>query len=552
MAIETAWVKPPEQVGGLDHLAVQAPCINIYARLLPGITNVTDRARYYSFYPWLIWAFDRAGLTIFDDDFIERFRRADVLFTLIAVRHAVLVGDRYEDHAGATVGSSTLYDVGKNLEHGQGIRISDYSLRKGAKARYFANKFGGLGQYYLGVLRELEILDGDTKQGFRYTRQVGQIIAEQLEEGFDGKLFLSAVDADYVTAEQLDELSSLSPSQLENNPGEQKILGDLFFARGQFFDEEALPRRRTLQSLLQLSDLLDQNDHELSLGTFRACVYSGALPDGSVWLVPDSLSINRKKWQTYARNELLSISVQGMFHVLLDAYEESGLRFDASKQVVDWFLETAEAKEVLEKLNPQQSYADYLKNAFQALPELESWQSENHEVQLTDLTVRLSARNANKSPQNRAAILLASFKTLTALALRRSGAPDPYGDLHFPDRYLAYYPINLRTLDFHLDHTWPALSVREVFDWLLLNWGVDAHLRVGLRKLRGQSKSTFRIRPSDRGMEVIAVPPAVHTSPRFSQAVRILKDLGAFELTDSGRWRPSAFGREMMEIGDAP
>lgn len=31
------------------NLAVQAPCINIYGRMLPGITIVTDRARYYSF-----------------------------------------------------------------------------------------------------------------------------------------------------------------------------------------------------------------------------------------------------------------------------------------------------------------------------------------------------------------------------------------------------------------------------------------------------------------------------------------------------------------------
>lgn len=51
MEIVTAWVKPPIQIRGLDHLGVQAPCINIYGRLLPGITNVTDRARYYSFYP---------------------------------------------------------------------------------------------------------------------------------------------------------------------------------------------------------------------------------------------------------------------------------------------------------------------------------------------------------------------------------------------------------------------------------------------------------------------------------------------------------------------
>lgn len=79
MEITTAWVKPPPQIGGLDHLAVQAPCISIYGRLLPGITNVTDRARYYSFYPWLIWSLDRQGFTRYGDEFTGRFRRTDCL-----------------------------------------------------------------------------------------------------------------------------------------------------------------------------------------------------------------------------------------------------------------------------------------------------------------------------------------------------------------------------------------------------------------------------------------------------------------------------------------
>jgi hypothetical protein len=88
MKIETSWVQPPQSIGGLDHLGTQAPCVLIYGQLLPGITNVTDRARYYSFYPWLIWSYD---LRYSKDDpvrFVEFFRRADCLFTLISERHA--------------------------------------------------------------------------------------------------------------------------------------------------------------------------------------------------------------------------------------------------------------------------------------------------------------------------------------------------------------------------------------------------------------------------------------------------------------------------------
>jgi len=41
MDITTSWVKPPLAIGGLDHLAVQAPCISLYGKMLPGISSIS-------------------------------------------------------------------------------------------------------------------------------------------------------------------------------------------------------------------------------------------------------------------------------------------------------------------------------------------------------------------------------------------------------------------------------------------------------------------------------------------------------------------------------
>ena len=49
-ATDIGWVEPGKPIRGLDHLGVQAPCIALYPLFLSGIINVTDRARYYSFY----------------------------------------------------------------------------------------------------------------------------------------------------------------------------------------------------------------------------------------------------------------------------------------------------------------------------------------------------------------------------------------------------------------------------------------------------------------------------------------------------------------------
>ena len=48
--------------------------------MLPGITNVSDRACYYSFYPWGVWSMEKQGLR-YGDTFIDLFRKANHGYT---------------------------------------------------------------------------------------------------------------------------------------------------------------------------------------------------------------------------------------------------------------------------------------------------------------------------------------------------------------------------------------------------------------------------------------------------------------------------------------
>jgi hypothetical protein len=98
---DIGWVEPAKPIRGLDHLGVQGPCIALYAQLLPGITNVTDRARYYSFYPWLVRSFEQRYRDHSIDEFRRVLRRAECLFALIAIRHARVSADG-DDGYGAT------------------------------------------------------------------------------------------------------------------------------------------------------------------------------------------------------------------------------------------------------------------------------------------------------------------------------------------------------------------------------------------------------------------------------------------------------------------
>src|SRR5262245_36321560 len=115
---QTGWVVPALPIRGLDHLGVLAPCISLYGNLLPGITNVTDRARYYSFHPWLVWSFERRYADHSRGTFIRVLRRAECLSTLIGAYHALELDEDHRDHGISMVGREKLVDAAAAVRDG--------------------------------------------------------------------------------------------------------------------------------------------------------------------------------------------------------------------------------------------------------------------------------------------------------------------------------------------------------------------------------------------------------------------------------------------------
>lgn len=548
MKVETGWVKPPKQTTGLDHLAVQAPCINIYGRLLPGITNVTDRARYYTFYTWLVWAFDQDGYREFDDAFVNRFRRADCLFTMIAERHSRTADGPHEAHTAALVGRNTLSPVVEQLSDGGLLRLSDYAHRNEDPSRYFMNKLGGLGQYYLGVLRELSVLGGDAQSGLRYSAELGGEIARRFDSGVDRAAFFQAVEKDSVSGADLDRLRAFCPCALIDNKAEQDIMVQLLTAQGGFASPTARTRRSTLKLLLIIADGLARECEVFTEEIFRRCVYSASFPNGRPIPVAGSEKEILSSWAVYARNELLSVAVQGIFYAVLDAYQASGLKLDSSQEVCNWFLEQPETIAACEAISDAENFGALVASARSSLLPIEQVDHENHEVRLSEQIRALCA--GPKSETARSKILTASLGILIALAARGGDEQRPYQEFLFEKGYFQYYPSNLVSFFQLASGQWRDLSTETLLGWLIRHWGIELHMSVALRKLRGQSQSTFRIRPGEQGFEVISAPKAAATRPRFNQALRILKDVGALELCEDKIWQVSIVGRAILELSD--
>jgi hypothetical protein len=540
MGITTGWLDPPNSIGGLDHLGTQAPCILVYSQLLPGITNVTDRARYYSFYPWLIWSFDKRFPKADYAKFVETYRRADCLFTLIAERHARCTDGVAERHGTAMVGRNALVPALTELEAGKPLALSSFSAQE-SKTRYFKNRMGGLGQYYSGMLADLEILEARPGKWITYSKERGAPIAESFDKHVESDLFWKTCERDSVTAKVLDQLESFCPCNLAKGTLEHRHLQALFFSQKPYNDEAGDQRRKTLAMLLHLADALASSDtsEDLTQAVFRGCIYTGHLRDQSTWSLPVELEKVRVLWAVYERGDLLSIAFQGLLATALFEMERQGPTYPTVEAFIQDFMSSELVHKCLEQFSGP-TLEEEIQRFLAEGPALENWGDDEHEIQRAAGIVK-----DGTDPSAQSERLPAAFGCLIAILARDRGQLLDYSGVGLTDDVLADYPINLvsfrvRTKD------WLVLPVADVLA-KLMQWALHTHLRVALRKLRQTGQSSFRFRPSELGFEIVDVPSPTFTIPRFNQAIQVLRDIGMVNRNKDGISGLTALGRRQLD-----
>lgn len=546
VSFSPGWVNPPHETGGLDHLGVRAPVIHIYGELLPGITNVTDRARYYSFYAWLIWQLDNQGHRNLDESTRLLIRQADCLFTLIAERHALNSPSR-DIHALGTVGNSVLGAAVRSLGPDQVLDLTEYALVEPSQKRYFKNRLGGLGQYYIGSLRDARILAGDAVTGFRYTVERGAPLAQTLDEHVNGERFWACLMSGQVSAADLDALDGFCPCHLAEPSAERDLLASIMFALDVDVPDPVGPvRRQTLRLLLDLAVEIDGVSRSLSVDHFRGAIYGGALPGGKPWTPPAGLRPANRRWLTYVTNEILSLGLQGTFYGVLACRRA---RPDApsvahGKALAAWFLETGPGSRALDRLAAG-SFEEVLASTSKALPDQMNWEDPAHELSLAMRIAQLGSMEASDDVLSD--IVVDSMRLLASLAVRLAAADDPYGHLTFPQGYFDVFPLNLRRFRSAAAGAWRRQALSDWMITVIDQWCVSAHMRVALRKIRNQSQSTFQVRPTDQGLIVVGAPLPEFSSPRFRQARQMLVDLGALQSKGNDCFAVSAFGHQLLD-----
>lgn len=550
MSIKTDWLSPPRSIKGQDQLGSQAPCEMTYSQLLPGITNVTERARYFSFYTWVAWSFDHRLKALDHTDYVEYYRRADCLYTLIAAQDAKELGRVRQSER--MIGRLRLLPALERLHIDGTLRLSVHATQDDDGHRYFKNTMGGLGQYYAGPLMELGLCRRTSSGPWvKYSTSSGVAMAESIESALPTAEFWDAVKQDVITVDTLTALHKFAPRQLAIGSEEHQQLLDIFLQRqsapNQSSDENVSEeRRRTLGLVLHLAqEISGANATSISEWNFRPSVYSRTLPGGEQWSVPSAFKETQVLWSLYERNDLLSIACQTIFAACLVAMETeagSGRYYDTVETFARHFVVNPTMDAELSALATT-TFGALVNKVSLSGPTLAQYEDPRHEFQL-ELRLFEDWRQHSSSPEN---FIVRALNLLATLAAREKAFPIGYGDLAIQSADLSGYPINLASFRKRTS-TWLPMSLASVTNDLI-SWILNTHLSVALRKLSDTRTSSFHLRPTEYGLQIVGeIPAPARTLPRLTQAIRILEDLGALQEVGSNHLvKISPLGKQLLE-----
>lgn len=298
------WAEFSNVAGGRDPLAIQNSSVVVYSKMIVGITNLTNRIRYHGFYCWI---FDKIALNIKKSNSLSEqikfYRRAELLLAYVMVHNFPNeTGVSGSDYARRNIDSLI------NLEKG-----ADWKPKKEEdQVLYWKLKTGIFGQYYSGVVKELNLINPTvleenlfintlTEKGKSLCRHFSKNIPSNEQE-----LFWHSVYNGKIYKEDLLKLSSFNLAKIPANTEEQIFYQDLILAQDDSKEIATYNRRDSIQLLLNYilnHDTLDGNLTESFLmENYKENITRKDLPFNT-----------STSWYLYEMNELLHVCYE-YFH----------------------------------------------------------------------------------------------------------------------------------------------------------------------------------------------------------------------------------------------
>jgi hypothetical protein len=509
MSINAFWLDGEAPVSGLDQLGIRSTSIRLYSHLVPGITNVTDRARYFCAHAYAVDLWARKVATNDVRRFRNFIRRIECLLCLAEKITAAESGRWSGGIVGTDRVTAWLRDCPSPLP--DNLRIPIEKLEE----RYFGNRWGGFGQYYLGAESALRIID--RKEGLpRLVSPFGPQLADAFGIVADRVRFWDLINDRSPRISDLRRVgTSLGFSVLSDS--EHRVLRDILLDSTGVFGDSGLRRRRTLLLLLSAAHQSGGKLEDPAWQILKAALY-GRLSPEKPYVCPSPLVEHLDLWRTYALHEFLAFALEALLVVCIR--EVARLETDPTGPA----LSVAQVSKCL-----AMGVADgFQEGSFAALVRSASLAArhavtEPPATNLTEVGLRELTERAIREDDS-TKVLTCAFNLLARVAAHLNGNRSAYAS------FLPDTPVDPKRVG--LDHLIMFLQRDESITESVQHWislAANTHLRVATAKLAYNRDFTYKIAFENGVLRKIDDTLPAFSSPRLRQSAQMLADIGYLE-----------------------
>lgn len=507
------WGAKTRYIGGLDMLGMQNTSISTYGVLVPGLTNLTRRIRYFGFYTWVLELYAKNKNEESVTEFFKFVRRAELLLAYMMV-------DQFPE---------TLHVVGKkfasdNIEKFPAIiDIRNGADREDGKITYWKYSSGAFGQYYQSTLKSVGLICPQKKcprisvatpdKGRNLSRNFDDSISKEHKE-----IFLNAVKSGEINRNEIPNIAGeFNLTNIPEDSDEMRFYRNLILESDPDTGKQSNSgskkfRNETIKLYLSC---LDEEQNFIDHSDFWNTFYGSHWKDHKL---KDLECI--RGWQYYCLNERTHFCLETLLLHLLYTLKQKPLEIDDALEQL--------ASEIIKKLNENFEFNHVEPCLLQELID-----------HPTDCETNIFLEIMSNTNFSENEISNCATKALIVLVKIYSHIREQIDEL------VAYtFKYNMRREEDCLStYQWIGNQLEQELNVFLkklyLEKIINRHIEVALRKMRNRNENSSKFLLEDNQLfHVDNVPPRL-TTPRIPALHIILTDLGYLknnsELTCEGK-----------------
>ncbi|MCK9401482.1 MAG: hypothetical protein M0Q51_16005 [Bacteroidales bacterium] len=504
------WGSSVTLITGLDPLGLQVTSEAAYSEMLSGITNLTNRIRYYGFYCWLIDFYFKKEKKGNSTEQYRFIRRAELMIAILMQSERKEV----QQITGSNYASNLLNDTTSNY----------FDLAKGADKDgseenvYWKYPSGAFGQYYYGAMQILSIViaaenpEGDVVFSISQPHPRQKVSGKQLADAFDNtltspikELFYNNIKKGKLFKKDISELIKYFAIEAINPKSEEwnlyvQMLMDKDEPSQEVEELMTFHRRDTIISLLNfaIQNKKNYNWYDFLLESYKIKLGSSSNP-------ADETS---KGWYCYQLNEYWQYACGAILWAFLQQ-----LNLSVQDQYLPEFLKSFAGKITNDICAFLKHSAEKTSPVAQILPLLPA-KDEEEEAIYDEIDTSPSAKPVSAARNG--------FILLFVLYRNNKDQLHPLKEFMSRKQIIRDGNVADGLLSIHNEEN---ESLEEFVAQFILQKVINRHQMVALRKMGSGFQATHKFLIEEQYIRFIDTFPPRNTSPRMNALKNILNDL---------------------------